>query len=160
VGSAQGCAANNGEVNMMDFQRIFGASGPGAELRAYLAAQRKRYGLRSFRKDRDADDGRDDDRRRSVNFDDLSDDEIEQLADRLGDGNDDEDEIEKQKHQISALADLLSEATGGQWSRPYALHHLMTTAQGAAMVRRLRKAIDKRKDKKCRATPSMTSRWS
>jgi hypothetical protein len=96
------------------------------------------------------DDDDEDDRRLNINA--LTDEQLATLADMLDDsGETDIDEGGNPtrnigRHQLDKLTDLVVESTGGQWSRPQALHHLMNTAHGAALAQRLKRAITKRKE--------------
>jgi hypothetical protein len=108
-----------------------------------------------LRKVRDDDD---DDRKLNINT--LSDDQLDRLADQLGDGEEEYDEdgngVSRNKHEIDVLADLVCESTNGAWDRPLALSYLMHHRNGAALVRRLRKAINKRKDQTMRSYSKVT----
>jgi hypothetical protein len=57
------------------------------------------------------------------------------IAGRMHDG--------QRGHEVSQLAVLVVEATGGQWDRPRALHWLMNSRNGSATLHRLRGAIGK-----------------
>jgi hypothetical protein len=72
---------------------------------------------------------------------DLEDEEADD-GDRAGDdgeeADDDTDEtVAEKKHLVEVLAPLLIEGSNGAFTRQSALHYLMRTAHGAALVRRL-----------------------
>jgi hypothetical protein len=83
-------------------------------------------------------------RKDGLDIDSLTDDQIAALADRL-DGN--RVDVGRQKHEVERMADLLIAANPAM-TKQRALHHLLHDRSGAALVARLRKAINKRKDTK------------
>jgi hypothetical protein len=83
----------------------------------------------------------------------LSDDDLLTFAAKVADRMDDDDDDDAQskgltQHEIATFADMVVETSGGTWTRPQALHFVMHSPRGNAMVHRLRGAVGKALAKK------------